>query len=99
MNKINVGDHGRSPFCNGNFKSAKICRTEAGLGQFRTVKIPSETERIKQKNELFYDFFCFQFPSDPSASGQIMNLNNSKLAYSVCIVTGYLYIGVEIEFT
>ena len=32
-------------------KSANICRTEAGLGlgQFRTVKIPSETERIKQK--------------------------------------------------
>ena len=30
-------------------KSANICRTEAGLGQFRTVKIPSEAERIKQK--------------------------------------------------
>ena len=99
MNKINVGGHGRSPFCNGNFKSTNICRTEACLGHFRTVKIPSKTERIKQKNELFCDFFCFRFPLDPSASGQIMNLKNSKLAYSVCSATGYPYIGVEIEFT
>lgn len=47
-------------------KSANICRTEAGLGQFRTVKIPSETERIKQKKMNYFAIsFVFNSPQTP----------------------------------
>ena len=69
MNKINVGGHGRRPFCNENFKSANICRTEAGLGQFRTVKIPSETERIKQKKMNYFAISLFSIPLRPLSFG------------------------------
>ena len=69
MNKINVGGHGRRPFCNENFKSANICRTEAGLGQFRTVKIPSETDRIKQKKCIILRFLLFSIPPRPLSFG------------------------------
>ena len=65
------GGHGRSPFCNGNFKSANICRTEAGLGQFRTVKIPSETERIKQKINYFTISFVFNSPQTPQLRAKL----------------------------
>ena len=50
-------------------KSANICRREAGLGQFRTVKIPSETERIKQKKWIILRFLSFSIPLRPLSFG------------------------------
>lgn len=50
-------------------KSANICRTEAGLGQFRTVKIPSETERIKQKKWIILRYLSFSIPLRPLSFG------------------------------
>ena len=36
-----------------------------GLGQFRTVKIPSEPERIKQKKIIILRFLLFSIPLRP----------------------------------
>ena len=76
MNKINVGGHGRSPFCNGNFKSANICRTEAGLGNWsRPVSNCQNSlrawENKTKKMNYFAISFVFNSPQTPQLRAKL----------------------------
>ena len=70
------GGHGRSPFCNGNFKSADICRTEAGLGNWsRPVSNCQNSlrawENKTKKINYFAISFVFNCPQTPKLRAKL----------------------------